>query len=1000
MLETHFLTQFKGEDHPITMAQLCSLKQGENESTCDFIHKWKAMVYKCSDVLPQASLVDICRNNMTTRIRSMIIGNKSKNLGELLEASMEAETVIKDLNSQKSSKKEPTAIPTSKPKKKEVLKVQTKSTPQPPKKTENRAPGKRSELSDAFKERAEKKYPFDEDVEEIFGALLANGKLTFPNPKRPGDVGKTNDPRYCPYHQMVLHPLNQCFIVREKINEMWKNGVITFDKNYASASVNMVSYGQTSESPKEKITTSFKIVKTKPTTQQRRQAKRQLHKVKQQEKAQPKQKVPEKAETSSTASLPATEESLPKTSRVVKKFTLSDFMPPRLGDETTQGASYSCNSYNPFQPQGSWSDDDEDQEVVQQSAVDPAQTNALVEHNQVEPQGADEEEDLAPMPDLEEYARILQRLAIEQEQARINQLHQNVEPEVLENLQASPPVTLENEESCWIDDPLTSEDEFESQQSILEAFSIEVACNVIVQDDSASEASSAEATDSQNASGSISSGATSSRVTSTEIVSSQPSSPETMTSEFEPLPTGHHEEALADEVFKEDPVNLSQIPNLIGDVWTDETLDKEEKLLKAVQDLFPENAPCNTITEDDNAVAEVFSANQDDRPLEPEGGLPKEEPPLEAFEVGKGTRFGRDYHKSYNQSSSSSYVNPSGKQTIKALSGNNNENAGPKEAFKYDSVEHFKDIPARLHILDLLRMLPQTRDSLILELQRPNVDVDKHTPQVLQIEMDYRVKKSKTSSKGEKKETKRPCTECLSVQKASSATITFNKEDLLLGETKHNRPLYFIGYIKEMTIHKVQIDPGSALNLISTLALEELVTVYAIKTHSCYNIILGRPWIYENGVVPSTLHQCIKFVGDDGLIHRVFAEKKPFKGKEVHFADSQMYRDEKEEKEEQITYFAGNLQKDKGKAPQQSLEENKPSGKSEESNPSPFVVSFKSSKPLMITTKAKKTKQKTGGKFVVSFVSIIQDTNSDSEISKLMLSKFGPLSLHWRLLLT
>ena len=33
MLETRFLTHFKGEDHPVTMAQLCSLKQGENEST-------------------------------------------------------------------------------------------------------------------------------------------------------------------------------------------------------------------------------------------------------------------------------------------------------------------------------------------------------------------------------------------------------------------------------------------------------------------------------------------------------------------------------------------------------------------------------------------------------------------------------------------------------------------------------------------------------------------------------------------------------------------------------------------------------------------------------------------------------------------------------------------------------------------------------------------------------------------------------------------------------
>ncbi|XXG82685.1 hypothetical protein AAC387_Pa10g0585 [Persea americana] len=159
-----------------------------------------------------------------------------------------------------------------------------------------------------------------------------------------------------------------------------------------------------------------------------------------------------------------------------------------------------------------------------------------------------------------------------------------------------------------------------------------------------------------------------------------------------------------------------------------------------------------------------------------------------------------------------------------------------------------------------------------------------------------------------------------------------------------------------MPIHRVQINQGSALNLISTSALEELgippcklshtsvsifgydgsaqrpigkirfrlqigdliseVTVYAIKTPSCYNILLGCPWIHENGVVPSTLHQCIKFVGDDGLIHQVFADKRPFKGKEVHFPDSQTYKDEKEEKEEKTASFAGNLQKDKGKAPQ------------------------------------------------------------------------------------
>ena len=133
-------------------------------------------------------------------------------------------------------------------------------------------------------------------------------------------------------------------------------------------------------------------------------------------------------------------------------------------------------------------------------------------------------------------------------------------------------------------------------------------------------------------------------------------------------------------------------------------------------------------------------------------------------------------------------------------------------------------------------MSPQTRDSLISELQRLNADVDKHAPQVLQIEMDYRVKKSNTSSKGEKKKTEGSCIQCLSVQKAASAAIAIDKDDLLLGETKHNRPLYFTGYIKEVPIRRIQIDPGFALNLISTSALEELGIPPSKLSHTSVSI--------------------------------------------------------------------------------------------------------------------------------------------------------------------
>ena len=91
------------------------------------------------------------------------------------------------------------------------------------------------------------------------------------------------------------------------------------------------------------------------------------------------------------------------------------------------------------------------------------------------------------------------------------------------------------------------------------------------------------------------------------------------------------------------------------------------------------------------------------------------------------------------------------------------------------------------------------------------------------------------------------------------------------------------------------------------------------------------------------------------------------------------YTRTKKKEQEEIAPFAENLQKDKGKAPQQSPEEKKPSGKSEESNQSPIIVSLKPSKLLIIITEAKRTKQKSWGKFVVFFMSIMQNMDSDSK---------------------
>ena len=61
-----------------------------------------------------------------------------------------------------------------------------------------------------------------------------------------------------------------------------------------------------------------------------------------------------------------------------------------------------------------------------------------------------------------------------------------------------------------------------------------------------------------------------------------------------------------------------------------------------------------------------------------------------------------------------------------------------------------------------------------------------------------------------------------------------------------------------------------------------------------YNLLLGQPWIHANQIVPSTLHQCFKYVKDNATVRTVFTEKQPFKGVENYFTDAFLYQEANE----------------------------------------------------------------------------------------------------------
>ena len=70
--------------------------------------------------------------------------------------------------------------------------------------------------------------------------------------------------------------------------------------------------------------------------------------------------------------------------------------------------------------------------------------------------------------------------------------------------------------------------------------------------------------------------------------------------------------------------------------------------------------------------------------------------------------------------------------------------------------------------------------------------------------------------------------------------------------------------------------------------MESNALFHVINVKTTYNMLLGRPWIHQNGVVSSTLHQCFKYCRN-GEVKTVVADAKPFTMAEAHYADAKFY---------------------------------------------------------------------------------------------------------------
>ncbi|PIN00867.1 hypothetical protein CDL12_26634 [Handroanthus impetiginosus] len=240
-MEREFLNRFYSTRRTVSMIELTNTKQWKDEPVVDYINCWRTLSLSCKDKLSEISAIEMCIQGMHWGLLYILQGIKPRNFEELATRAHDMELSIAShksgfpIDDQKKEKKDSRRNEKSdKASVKESMAIKTTdikfpSTNKKAEKVEDRRiPNERRRPT--LKEMQEKEYPFpDSDVPHIFDELLARKLIELPEPKRPEEAGRVDDPKYCKYHRVVSHPIEKYFVIKEKIMSLARDDVIALD---------------------------------------------------------------------------------------------------------------------------------------------------------------------------------------------------------------------------------------------------------------------------------------------------------------------------------------------------------------------------------------------------------------------------------------------------------------------------------------------------------------------------------------------------------------------------------------------------------------------------------------------------------------------------------------------------------------------------------------------------------------------------------------------------
>ncbi|KAK4389711.1 hypothetical protein Sango_2308100 [Sesamum angolense] len=108
----------------------------------------------------------------------------------------------------------------------------------------NNVPYGRPQRKLTLKEMQAREYPFlDSDVPGIFDDLLEANLIDLPEMKRPEEAERKDDPKYCKYHRLVGHAIQDCFVFKDKVMQLARQGKISLEEDSATTNVITIESG-------------------------------------------------------------------------------------------------------------------------------------------------------------------------------------------------------------------------------------------------------------------------------------------------------------------------------------------------------------------------------------------------------------------------------------------------------------------------------------------------------------------------------------------------------------------------------------------------------------------------------------------------------------------------------------------------------------------------------------------------------------------------------------